>query len=377
MDRLATLFARVGGREDAGRTLGEQGDRLPWLGALCEGHRGHHHASDPPRHRCGREERSETPRRGGTCFPAANFTDTTPPRPGSAGPPPPQFGTGCPTTQSPTATTRFPIGTTTPQTPTPATQTPTTSTQTPTPATQTPTTTTQTPTTSTQAPVNLDQTYRENVVQAAGLAGDGWAFQASPTPQLLDGWGQATDQNDYWRMGVRSIEGQPQSVLQLQPGVDAASAVDDLFQNRQNYAFDCSTAVRVVGLKAELDTLGAESFNGSHADLALFGHYDDVDGRMDSGAWNVSAGPTVDYGAGTELGAFDPSTDQLRAGDIRYFENPGDTTTENQGWNVIYLGQTPQGQDRFWRTGGEFTGGLEGEYLSNLRGTPDLQQLSA
>ncbi|MGE0492201.1 MAG: hypothetical protein AB7S38_23520 [Vulcanimicrobiota bacterium] len=219
-----------------------------------------------------------------------------------------------------------------------------------------------------------EQAFRQNIVKAAEQAGDGWAFTPSPTPQLRDDRGRLVEGNDYWELARQDDH----QVLKLRQGADASQAVDDLFENKQRYALDCATAIRALGLKAELDTVGRDDFSNAHQDLSLYGHYDSFDHSFDSGAWDITAGPRIDYGAGPEFGRFDSSNDQLVAGDLRYFEHPGDTTTANQGWNALYLGQDENGQDRFWRTaGGAFTGGLEGHYLSNLRGVPDGDQLAA
>ncbi len=329
-ERLGQLFARLAGREE-GPAGPEEGPRFSWLEGLCDPEQGDTRPSPAPK-----------AQRPAPAPPVAGPTErpTPAPAPPGAGP-----------TERPTPAPAPPgAGPTEPPTPAPA------------PPVAGPT--------ESPAPFDLDQQYRANVVRAAEQAGEGWAFQASPSPLLLG-------PSDFWQMGWRELDGQPQSVLELKPGADPSSAVQDLYLNRQSYAFDCATAVRAVSLKGELDTVGSDAFDRSHSDLFLFGHHDSVDGNQDSGAWRISAGPSVDYGAGAELGAFDPTSDRLQPGELRYFEHPGDTTTENQGWNVIYLGQDARGQDRFWRTGGEFTGGIEGHYLSDLRGTPDLAQLSA
>lgn len=230
----------------------------------------------------------------------------------------------------------------------------------------------------TQPTGSLDERYRSNVVKAAGLAGQGWDFKESPSPSIVDNQGRQVQGNEFWEIRDSvNADGSSRQVMGLRQGANAEAAVNDLFANKKNYQFDCAAAVRVLGLKAELDTVGGNDFNRAHQGLELYGHHDSYDGNFDSGAWNITAGPRVDYGAGAEFGAFDSSEDSLKAGDLRYFEKPGDTTTANQGWNAIYLGKDAQGGDRFWRTaGGEFSS-LEGHYLSNLRGAPDLAQLGA
>ncbi len=375
-DRLGQLFSRLAGREE-GPAAREEGPRFSWL----EGLGPREQASPAPK----AERPAPAPGAGPTERPAptppvARPTERPTPTPERPAPSPPVAG---PTERPAPPREQPPVAGPTERPAPPREQPPVAGpTERPTPPEQPPVagpTERPTPTppappvagpTQPPAPTDLDQQYRANVVRAAEQAGDGWAFEASPTPLLLG-------PSDYWQMGSRELDGQTQRVLELKPGADPSGAVQDLYLNRQSYAFDCATAVRAVSLKGELDTVGSEAFDRSHSDLFLFGHHDSVDGNQDSGAWRISAGPSVDYGAGAELGAFDPTSDRLQPGELRYFENPGDTTTENQGWNVIYLGQDGRGQDRFWRTGGEFTGGIEGQYLSNLRGTPDLAQLSA
>ncbi|GMU52366.1 MAG: hypothetical protein AMXMBFR33_15120 [Candidatus Xenobia bacterium] len=365
-DRLGQLFARLAGRQESHQG-GEECPRLSWLEGLCPRGQGSHATmqgpSKPASAKCPPSERPTPappvagPAERPPVTPPAERPTPAPPVAGPAERPPVTPPAERPTPAPPVAgpAERPPV------TP-PA--------ERPTPAPPVAGPAEPGPIVPDSTPASLDQQYRANVVRAAEEAGDGWAFESSPTPRLLG-------PSDSWQMGTRELDGQQHSVLELKPGADPTRAVQDLFVNRQNYAFDCATAVRAVGLKAELDTVGADTFSQSHSDLFLFGHYDSVDGNQDSGAWRISAGPSVDYGAGPELGAFDPTSDRLQPGELRYFENPGDTTSENQGWNVIYLGQDAWGQDRFWRTGGEFTGGIEGQYLSDLRGTPDLDQLSA
>ncbi len=343
-DRLGQLFARLAGRQE-GPSGGEEGPRLSWLECLS-----------PP------EQNSQPASQELPGKPAPAERPTPAPAPLVAGP----TERPAPPVAGPTERPAPPVAGPT-ERPAPPVAGPT---ERPAPPVAGPTERPAPPVAGPTEPVNLDGQYRANVVRAAEQAGDGWPFESSPTPRLLG-------PSDSWQMGTRELDGQLHNVLEIKPGVDPSQAVQDLFQSRQSYGLDCATAVRAVGLKAELDTVGSEAFNLSHSDMFLFGHYDSVDGNQDSGAWRISAGPSVDYGAGAELGAFDPTRDQLQPGELRYFENPGDTTTENQGWNVIYLGQDAGGQDRFWRTGGEFSGGIEGQYLSNLRGTPDLDQLNA
>jgi hypothetical protein len=139
--------------------------------------------------------------------------------------------------------------------------------------------------------------------------------------------------------------------------VKPSDALNDLFNNKSSYQFDCATPMHVLNLKATLDTIGADDFNSHAGRMELSSWYDqhdssNFDGGFNSNVRTANAGEVTVNGkkniAG-ETALFDPSKgDKLVAGGAYYFDKPGDVTSAEQGWNAIYLGQTQNGQHRFW-----------------------------
>jgi hypothetical protein len=241
----------------------------------------------------------------------------------------------------------------------------------------------------------IDFNQRSNVVATALRSQPPpWQFTGNTTPVLKDDRGRPVQSNEFWEfkeMNGTDVNGRPAKVkyLQIREGVDPARAVDDLYKNPKRYEFDCATAVRVVNLKATLDTVGADDFNASHNQLMLYGRWDQRDGGALDGGWTTQRFAQERNG---EFGKFDPASgDRLVPGDWRWYEREGDTTTASQGWNVIYLGKDENGKDQFWRTmsgtftdsqpgevgGRVFGDGIAGEYLAGIRGTTDINALIA
>ncbi|MEQ7051381.1 protein-glutamine gamma-glutamyltransferase [Paenibacillaceae sp. P-4] len=106
--------------------------------------------------------------------------------------------------------------------------------------------------------------------------------------------------------------------FQLRRGVSPSAAINDIFHNGGQYAFECATAIIIVLYKAIIDTLGEAVFDRYFQDLLLW------DWNYDRNLRLVSNSNLVE--------AF--------LGDILYFRNPdyNPRTPEWQGENVVKLG---------------------------------------
>ena len=171
--------------------------------------------------------------------------------------------------------------------------------------------------------------------------------------------------------------------------INPSDAINDLFNSKDQYILDCATPIHILSLKAKLDTVGADDFNKSYQGLSLHSHFDGADTNgdtFDSGFQKsvTFAQPGNADGAipGVEFTRFDGASDKLVPGEWRYFEKAGDDSSATQGTNRIYLGPGANGQENFWVIGG----GVEsfdisrpplGEYLTSLKGSPDINQLMA
>lgn len=262
-----------------------------------------------------------------------------------------------------------------------------------------------------------DLRFRENMQQAINSAGTGWSFDASlvdlPSGTMVNESRQYTDQNgqiqtetvlkknDYWELVQRG--GQKHLIMRetndAGEQVKASDAVNDIFNNKNSYAFDCATPMSVFNLKATLDTIGEDDFNANVGQLNISSWGDplkpnEFDGgytahvrRAGAGEVSVNGVPNL---AG-EYARFDPSQDggDLRIGNAYYFDKPGDNSSASQGWNGIYMGQNANGEHQFWVTtqgiqnvsfnnDGSWTpngGFLAGHYLGAVSMSPDLRVL--
>jgi len=166
--------------------------------------------------------------------------------------------------------------------------------------------------------IRTHTTEGAKILDQAKQAGRGMGFandlrKTQANPQFWN-----VDQNG--RMSVRA-------------GVSPSDAIDDVFNNPNAYTVDCATASHVVGLRAIKNTIGAEDFNRTHQGLNIYG-------------WDAKR-----LGAGGNMQSISKVTGSqnerarggLRAGDVGYFKNPDNISTEWQGENVISLGG-----DKYW-----------------------------
>ncbi len=176
-----------------------------------------------------------------------------------------------------------------------------------------------------------------------------------------------------------------------------SDAVRHIFESRQEYRFDCATPMRLLNLKATIDTIGADDFDRRAGRLMINSWFDQHDFSSFDGGFRFSgrtarAGDVTVNGVSNldgEYALFDPSRgDQLRLGGTYYFDKPGDNTSATQGWNAVFIGM--QGADvyRFWTPAlgivdvqfrdGQWIPkrGFKKFYLAAAVGAPDVMRLT-
>ena len=257
--------------------------------------------------------------------------------------------------------------------------------------------------------------FRENMLKNAGSIGAGWEFTeklvsikgaqlAQPeTRQYTDSNGargteKVVERNNFWEvvergsnrfLVMRNTDNAGKPVL-------ASDAINDVFTNRKNYAFDCASPMPLMNLKSTLDTIGKDDFNRNAGQLLISSWYDQYDtSRFDGGyltnVRTAAAGEITVNGKANlagETAKFDPAKgDKLIPGNTYYFDLPGDTTTAEQGWNAVYMGQKADGSHEFWSNsvgllsvtfdGKDFTttGRLAGYYLGAVVADPNVARI--
>lgn len=107
--------------------------------------------------------------------------------------------------------------------------------------------------------------------------------------------------------------------FRLKNGILPSQGINDIFENGNLYAFECSAAMVIVLYKAVLDMIGNSAFNMYFQDLFLWD-------------WN--------YHSNLRL-ISKHNIQEAYPGDVLYFENPDyvPATPEWQGENVIMLGK--------------------------------------
>jgi hypothetical protein len=222
----------------------------------------------------------------------------------------------------------------------------------------------------------------QNIVKTAFSVGNGgWSFTGDALA-MLNGPSNSWEQ----------VNSGGLAYLQISRGARPSDAITETFTNPNGFIFDCSTAIALVLLKAQLDSIGPQAFDNVHsrAPMVLAGWADTSGSEFFMG----HSGRTVREGEVTlngqrsrqgELAPFNAAMgDRLQPGGVYYFERPGDTTTYNQGWNAIYLGGSGN-LHQFWRVEDgvhmvdlrqqnnlliDVTGRYNNEYLSSSAMTP-------
>lgn len=220
-----------------------------------------------------------------------------------------------------------------------------------------------------------DLRFRENMLKLVEPLGKGWDFSDElvaiqggklQQPEVrpyqdggASGMETVKERNDYWEVVQR---GNNRYLLMRQTDdqgnpVKPSDAINDIFRNREDYAFDCATPMRLLNLKATLDTIGAEDFDKNAGRLLISSWHDQHDDSRFDGGY-IAKVRTADAGEieingirnlQGETAMFDPSKgDSLQPGSAYYFDLPGDQQSAVQGWNAIYTGRTESGAYRFW-----------------------------
>lgn len=101
----------------------------------------------------------------------------------------------------------------------------------------------------------------------------------------------------------------------LKPSVPPSQAINDIFINSNQYAFECSTAIVIIYYKAVLDTISTSYFNMLFQRLLVWD-------------WNYDR----DLGIITKVGR------DFIPGDVVYFFNPDYDHPVWTGENTVYLG---------------------------------------
>lgn len=259
--------------------------------------------------------------------------------------------------------------------------------------------------------------FRENMLKNGLAIGAGWEFTdqlvsmkdaalAEPeTRQFtgangLTGTERVLERNQFWEV----VERDNNRYLLMRTNndqnqtVQASDAINDIFNRREAYAFDCASPMSVLNLKSSLDTIGAADFNRNTGQLMLASWFDQYDSSKFDGGYiaqvrTANAGEININGihnlAG-ETALFDPSKgDKLIPGNAYYFDLPGDNSSAVQGWNALYLGKNEAGHHQFWSSSiGQIsvdfannsyltTGQLSGYYLGAVVSNPNTARLQA
>ncbi|MCP3026411.1 protein-glutamine gamma-glutamyltransferase [Halobacillus sp. A5] len=106
--------------------------------------------------------------------------------------------------------------------------------------------------------------------------------------------------------------------LHLRPGVQPADAVEDIYVNSGQYAFECAGAMLIIYYHAVLQVLGARTFNFLFPDLYIY-------------SWH----------ADSDLGLYPLNTRNYLPGDVVYFDNPDFDPSAPQwrGENAVAMGE--------------------------------------
>jgi hypothetical protein len=260
--------------------------------------------------------------------------------------------------------------------------------------------------------------FRENMTKAVNSVGRGWDFsdklvdiQNNTLSQpfnrtYVNSYGlpaqeKVLEQNKYWEVVQRN--GQNYLLMRTTDSngnaVKASDALNDLLNNKQNYAFDCATPMPIFNMKATLDTIGADDFNAKAGRLMFSGWYDQYDNSKNDGGFvptirTAQAGEVSVNGVRNlagETAMFNTALgDDLRVGSTYYFDKPGDKTSATQGWNAIYMGRdATNGNYQFWSSSagtisinfqnGSWipSGGYSGDYLGAAISDPNIARLKA
>lgn len=262
-----------------------------------------------------------------------------------------------------------------------------------------------------------DLRFRENMLKNGLAVETGWEFTdqlvsikdaALAKPELREfanangstSTERVLERNQFWEVVER--DGNRYLLMRTSndqnQAVQASDAINDLFNHREAYAFDCASPMSVLNLKASLDTIGTADFNRNAGQLMISSWFDQYDNSQFDGGYiaqvrTAAAGEVNINGVRNlagETALFDPNKgDKLIPGNAYYFDLPGDNTSSVQGWNALYLGQDTEGHHQFWSSSiGKISidfanntyltaGQLSGYYLGAVVSDPNTSRLQA
>lgn len=151
----------------------------------------------------------------------------------------------------------------------------------------------------------------------------------------------------------------------LQKGVKPSEAIQDIYLNSSQYAFECATAKIIIYYHAVLNTVGASLFNQLFPNIYLYSWHTDTDLRI-----------KPHY------------TGHFLPGDVVYFQNPDfdPQTPEWRGENAVVLGDgTYFGHGLGIKTAEQIihalnqmrtTGAKQSAYLTNVVARPSFKHLA-
>ncbi|WP_431799747.1 protein-glutamine gamma-glutamyltransferase [Halobacillus andaensis] len=105
--------------------------------------------------------------------------------------------------------------------------------------------------------------------------------------------------------------------IRLRPGVKPSAAIQDIYSNSREYAFECAGAMLIIYYHAVLNVIGESAFNFLFPDIYIY-------------SWH----------ADSDLGLYPVYTRRFLPGDIVYFDNPDFDPQAPQwrGENAVFLG---------------------------------------
>lgn len=151
----------------------------------------------------------------------------------------------------------------------------------------------------------------------------------------------------------------------LRPGVKPSDAIQDIYKNSSQYAFECATAMVIIYYHAVLNSMGEALFNHYFQNIYLY-------------SWH----------ADSDLGLKPIHIPHYLPGDVIYFENPdfdpqtpywrgentvvlGDGTYFGHGLGIKTVEQTIQTLNQARKPGSK-----QSAYLTNIVGRPSFKHLA-
>lgn len=151
----------------------------------------------------------------------------------------------------------------------------------------------------------------------------------------------------------------------LKPGIKPSMAIQDIYMNSPQYAFECATAILIIYYYAVLNTIGEHLFNKFFQNLYLYSWHSDSDLGIQTFELNYFLPGDVVYFNNPD---FDPEASWWRGenavvlGDGTYFGHGIGIETKEQMIQALNKTRKP--------------GGIQSAYLLNLAIRPSFKQLA-